>query len=87
MLHDDVLIFVRKKGYVNVREISKAFNEPLDKIELILQQLIELGYLEYASNNCSLKLCDTCPINKSCPFVNSGTRFYKVKSNEKFSRD
>ncbi|MGB9729647.1 MAG: FeoC-like transcriptional regulator [Thermoprotei archaeon] len=79
VLHTDVLMFIRGKGYVDVKEISKAFNEPLDKIELVLQQLIELGYLEYASNNCSLKLCNTCPINKSCPFVNSSMRFYKVK--------
>lgn len=80
MLHNDVLMFIKEKGYINVKEISNAFHEPPDKIELILQQLVELGYLEYASNNCSLKACNSCPINKSCPYVNSNTRFYKVKN-------
>jgi adenine-specific DNA glycosylase len=83
MLHSDVLAYIKGKGYINIKEISSAFHEPPDKIELILQQLVELGYLEYASNNCSLKACNSCPINKSCPYINTNNRFYKVKTHEK----
>ncbi|MEB2793084.1 MAG: FeoC-like transcriptional regulator [Caldisphaeraceae archaeon] len=86
MMRKEVLDFIRKRGYINVLEIARKFKEPPDKIELLLQQFVELGYLDYASSNCVSKACNVCPLRSTCPVRNSNYRYYKVKKFANASR-
>lgn len=76
-IYKEIFDFARKKGYVDINEIKKEFKDV--DIEIVMQQMIDLGYIEYASDHCSDKSCSACPLSKSCPYKNSQLKYYRIK--------
>ncbi len=76
-IYREILDYARKKGYIDENELKKRYKNV--DIEIILQQMVDLGYIEYASDNCSDKSCSSCPLNKTCPYKSSQLKYYRIK--------
>jgi len=76
-IYAEILDYIKRKGYVSENDLREKFKD-ID-IEIILQQMIDLGYIEYASSNCSNKSCSSCPLAKICPYKNTPLKYYKIK--------
>jgi len=76
-IYREILDYARKKGYVDENDLREKFKDV--DIEIIMQQMVDLGYIEYASNNCSDKSCSFCSLNKSCPYKNTQLKYYRIK--------
>lgn len=75
-----VLKELTKKECASKEQISKELGISKGEVELALQALEDLGYIQKINTNCNLKYCSSCPFRNVC---NAKVEIYEIRRDRK----